>query len=33
MTGENIEVAIVGADNVFRVLTPSEVSDYLREVE
>lgn len=33
MTGENIEVAIVGEDKVFRVLTPSEVADYLQEVE
>ncbi len=27
------EVAIVGDDNKFRILTSSEVSDYLEEVE
>lgn len=31
--GDNIEIAIVGEDNKFKVLTPSEVSDYLDEVE
>jgi 20S proteasome subunit alpha 2 len=33
ISGDNIEVAIVGADKVFRVLTPAEVTDYLEEVE
>lgn len=33
ISGSNIEVAIVGEDRKFRVLTPSEVSDYLEEVE
>jgi 20S proteasome subunit alpha 2 len=31
MTEFNIEVAIVGSDKVFRILTPSEVRDYLDE--
>ncbi|CAL5221470.1 g3666 [Coccomyxa viridis] len=33
ISGDNIEVAIVGEDQKFRVLTPAEVSDYLEEVE
>lgn len=33
ISGSNIEVAIVGEDMKFRVLTPSEVSDYLEEVD
>ena len=33
ISGHNIEVALVGADHKFRVLTPAEVSDYLEEVE
>lgn len=33
ITANNIEVAIVGDDKQFKVLTPSEVSDYLEEVE
>ena len=33
LTGENIEVGIVGEDRKFRVLTPAEVNDYLQEVE
>ena len=33
LTGHNIEVGIVGSDQKFRVLTPAEVEDYLREVE
>ena len=33
ISGNNIEVAIVGEDQTFRVLTPAEVSDYLEEVE
>lgn len=31
MTENNIEVAVVGEDRVFRILTPSEVKDYLDE--
>ena len=31
MTEHNIEVALVTADKVFRVLTPNEVRDYLDE--
>eukprot|EP00245_Coleochaete_scutata_P009511 TRINITY_DN3148_c0_g1_i1.p1 TRINITY_DN3148_c0_g1~~TRINITY_DN3148_c0_g1_i1.p1 ORF type:complete len:236 (+),score=52.25 TRINITY_DN3148_c0_g1_i1:106-813(+) len=33
ISGNNIEVGIVGADNKFRVLTPSEVNDYLAELD
>ena len=33
ISSSNIEVGIVGEDQVFRLLTPSEVSDYLEEVE
>jgi hypothetical protein len=33
MNKDNIEVAVVGADKVFRILTPSEVQDYLAEAE
>jgi len=33
ISGSNIEVAVIGDDRKFRVLTPSEVSDYLEEVE
>ena len=33
MTAHNIELAIVGADRKFRVLTPAEVADYLAETE
>ena len=33
LSGDNIEVGIVGEDRVFRVLTPAEVNDYLQEVE
>ena len=33
ISGANIEVGIVGEDQVFRLLTASEVSDYLEEVE
>lgn len=33
ITADNIEVAIVGDNKEFKVLTPSEVSDYLEEVE
>jgi len=31
MTENNIEVAIIGEDRVFKILTPSEVKDYLEE--
>eukprot|EP00210_Caulerpa_lentillifera_P000246 g239.t1 len=33
ITSENIEVAIISANKTFKVLTASEVSDYLEEVE
>jgi 20S proteasome subunit alpha 2 len=33
LTGDSVEVGIVGADRVFRVLSAAEVDDYLREVE
>lgn len=33
MTADNIEVAVVGADRKFRVLTAAQVSDYLKESE
>lgn len=33
MTSTNIEVGIVGKDGVFKVLKPSEIKDYLDEVE
>uniref|UniRef100_A0A7S1CLS3 Proteasome subunit alpha type n=1 Tax=Bicosoecida sp. CB-2014 TaxID=1486930 RepID=A0A7S1CLS3_9STRA len=33
MTSENIELAVVGADKAFRVLTPAEVADYLEETD
>jgi len=33
IAADNIEVGIVGEDNKFRVLSPSEVADYLEEVE
>lgn len=33
LKGDNIEVAVVGEDGKFRVLTVSEVNDYLEEVE
>lgn len=33
LSGDNIEVAVVGEDRKFRVLTPAEVQDYLQEVE
>lgn len=33
MTKDNIEVAVVGTDRKFRVLTPAEVQDYLAEAE
>jgi len=33
MSGDNVEIGIVGEDRKFRVLTPAEVTDYLEEVE
>merc|ERR1712139_242691 len=33
ISAENIEIGVVREDRVFRVLTPSEVQDYLGEVE
>jgi len=33
MNENNIEIGVVGADKKFRVLTPTEVKDYLHEVE
>nr|QKY15269.1 20S proteasome alpha subunit b (POA2) [Polytomella parva] len=33
LTADNIEVAIIGNDRVFRVLSSAEVADYLKEVE
>jgi 20S proteasome subunit alpha 2 len=33
MTANNIELAVVGPDRKFRVLSPSEVADYLSEAE
>ena len=31
MNKDNIEVAVVGADKKFRLLTPAEINDYLNE--
>ena len=31
MTATNIELAVVGADKKFRLLTPAEINDYLNE--
>lgn len=33
LSGDNVEVGIVGEDRKFRVLSAEEVADYLREVE
>merc|ERR550514_1660605 len=33
MTENNIEISVIGEDRKFRVLTPSEIKDYLAEVE
>ncbi|GAX74681.1 hypothetical protein CEUSTIGMA_g2129.t1 [Chlamydomonas eustigma] len=33
VSGSNIEVAVIGPDRKFKVLTEAEVSDYLQEVE
>lgn len=32
LTGSNIEVAVIGPDRKFRVLSASEVADYLQEM-
>ena len=31
ISGQNIEIGVVGTDRTFRILTPSEVADYLSE--
>lgn len=33
MTASNIEIAVVGADKKFRILTAAEVADYLAEAD
>ena len=33
ISGDNVEIGIVGEDRKFRVLSSSEVADYLSEVE
>merc|ERR1719190_163832 len=33
ITADNIEISVIGSDRKFRVLTPEEVKDYLKEVE
>ncbi|CAN6481723.1 unnamed protein product [Victoria cruziana] len=33
ISGKNIEIGIIGEDRQFRVLKPSEIDDYLAEVE
>ena len=33
MTSKNLEIGIIGQDKIFTVLKPSEVNDYLQEVE
>ncbi len=33
LSSSNIEVAVLGTDRKFRVLTEAEVADYLQEVE
>ena len=33
MTASNIQLAVVGADRVFKVLSAAEVGDYLAEAE
>ncbi|CAH2067875.1 unnamed protein product [Thlaspi arvense] len=33
ISSKNIEIGKIGADKVFRVLTPAEIDDYLAEVE
>ena len=33
ISGNNIEIGVIGEDRKFRVLSASEVADYLSEVE
>ena len=33
MTAQNIQLAIVGPDRKFRLLSPAEVADYLAEAD
>ncbi|XP_055824174.1 proteasome subunit alpha type-2-B-like [Solanum dulcamara] len=33
ISSKNIEIGIIGTDKVFRILTPTEIDDYLQEVE
>lgn len=33
MTAHNIQLAVIGADRKFRLLTPAEVADYLAEAD
>merc|ERR1712087_139381 len=33
LTGENIEIGVIGEDRTFRVLTAAEVEDYLQETD
>ncbi|GER41662.1 proteasome subunit alpha type [Striga asiatica] len=33
ISGKNIEIGVIGNDKVFKILTPSEIEDYLQEVE
>ncbi|KAI3969260.1 hypothetical protein MKW92_038956 [Papaver armeniacum] len=33
ISSKNIEIGIIGADRIFRVLTPAEIDDFLAEVE
>ncbi|GER37564.1 proteasome subunit alpha type, partial [Striga asiatica] len=33
ISGKNIEIGVIGNDKIFKILTPSEIEDYLKEVE
>ena len=33
MTSSNIQLAVIGPDRKFRILTPAEVADYLAEAD
>ncbi|GFP92250.1 proteasome subunit alpha type-2-a [Phtheirospermum japonicum] len=33
ISSKNIEIGVIGNDRVFKILTPSEIEDYLQEVE
>ncbi|KAK4484928.1 hypothetical protein RD792_007530 [Penstemon davidsonii] len=33
ISSKNIEIGVIGSDKIFKVLTPSEIDDYLQEVE